>query len=275
MRNQMKFSLVIITLLMSAACSTETRQTQPVATKSTSGTSTAAPATDAEKRDKAFVRVINAVPGNKPMAIFADDQKVFDSVAFKNVTPYQEIPDSRHTFRLRLAGDDQAQPVAENTEGLTAGKHYSVVIMPGNGDKAMLQIVNDNITPPPAEQAQVRMINASPDAGEVDLVAKEGNKKLFSGINMQSETSYSNVVPMKTSLEVRAKGQDMAILTVPNANIEKGKLYTIVVTGHLKGSPQLQAVMVEDHLGQSGAVSETKAPILPENGKMVKTKVTK
>jgi hypothetical protein len=60
-----------------------------------------------------------------------------------------------------------------------------------------------------------------------------------------------NVDPMKTTLEVRQEGQDKAIVTVPNANFEKGKFYTIVVTGKMKGMPTIQTLMVEDQLGTS------------------------
>jgi len=53
--------------------------------------------------------------------------------------------------------------------------------------------------------------------------------------------------------EVRPEGQDNAVLTVPNANFEKGKYYTIVVTGHSKGMPNLQALLIEDQLAGTPA----------------------
>ena len=87
MNNRVKLALVITALLVAAACSSEPKQTQAVTTKTDSGTSTAPPAKEAKQRDNALVRVINAVPGNISFDIFADDQKVFESVAFKNVTP--------------------------------------------------------------------------------------------------------------------------------------------------------------------------------------------
>lgn len=58
---------------------------------------------------------------------------------------------------------------------------------------------------------------------------------------------------MKTTLEVRPEGQDKSVLTVPNANFEMGKYYTIVVTGHSKGKPNLQALLIEDQLAGTPA----------------------
>jgi hypothetical protein len=265
MRKTVMLGLALLGLwLLVTACSSEPKQTQPVTSKTSSGTSTAPPAKEVGQRDNALVRVINAVPGNTALDIFADDQKVFQSVAFKTVTPYRELSDDRHSFRVRHAGQDSAQPLAENSEGLSGGKHYTIVIMPDNNNKTSLYLINDNIATPPAEKAQVRVIHASPDAGEVDIVDKQGNK-LFSSVNFQRETSYMEVDPKKTTLEVRQEGQDRAVLTVPNANFEKGKFYTIVVTGHAKGTPKLQTLMVEDHLGTATAASTT------DEGKIVKT----
>jgi hypothetical protein len=249
MNRQMKVSLLLLAVLfLAAACSNEPKQTQPVVSRSDSGTSTAPPAKEAEQRKNALVRVINAAPNAMTVDVFADDQKTFEAVSFKNVTPYREISDTSHTFRVRQAGKDTEQPMAENSENLAAGRHYTIVVMPGTNDMTTISIINDNIAAPPADKAQVRVIHASPDSGEVDIVDKSANKKLFSGVNFERETTYMAVDPMKTTLEVRPEGQDTSVLTVPNANFEKGKYYTIVVTGHSKGMPKLQALMIEDQL---------------------------
>jgi uncharacterized protein DUF4397 len=274
MSRQTNLGLMLAALFLVAACSSEPKQTQPVTTKTETGTSTAPPAKEAERRDNALVRVINTVPG-ATFDIYADNQKVFEGVSFKSVAPYKELSDDRHTFRIRPAGQDNAPPIVENSEGLSGGKHYTIVVMPGTNDKVALNVLNDNITPPPTDKAEVRVIHASPDAGEVDIVAKEGNKKLFSGVNFERGTSYTDVEPMKTTLEVRPEGKDTPVLTVPNANFEKGKIYTIVVAGRAKGMPKLQAIMVEDHLGTEAAASTAQNPSTSEKEKMMKTKSSK
>jgi hypothetical protein len=272
MRNQIKVGLLLTAvLLFAAACSSEPKQTQPVISKTDSGTSTAPPAKEVGQRNNALVRVINAAPGAASVDVFADDQKAFEAVSFKNVTPYKELSDTRHTFRVRAAGKDSDQPIAENSEGLAGGKHYTILIMPGTNDKTTVSVINDNITTPPTDKAEVRVIHAAPDAGEVDVVDKMGNKKLFSGVNFERETGYMSVDPMKTTLEVRPEGQDKPVLTVPQANFEKGRYYTIVVTGKAKGMPKLQALMIEDQLAGTPATAANDKN-QPKTGKMVKTK---
>jgi hypothetical protein len=261
MVTRVKMGLLLTMLVLMAACSSEPKQTQPVTSTSNSGTSTAPPAKEVAQRNNALVRVINAVPGSSAVDVFADYQKVFESVAFKGVTPYRELSDDSHTFRVRNAGQDTAQPIAENSEGLVGGKHYTIVVMPDTNNKTALYVLNDNITTPPTDKAQVRVIHASPDAGEIDVVDKQANKPLFSGVNFERETRYTDVDPMRTTLEVKQEGQQQAIVSLPNANFEKGKFYTIVVTGLVKGSPKLQTLMVEDQLGgQPTAAAPAKEP---------------
>lgn len=269
MVTRFKLGFMITMLFLAAACSSEPKQTQPVTSTSSSGTSTAPPAKEVAERNNALVRVINAVPGNMSFDVFADDQKVFESVAFKSVTPYRELSNASHAFRIRHAGEDSAQPVAENSENLAGGRHYTIVVMPDTNDKHAIHIVSDNITTPPAEKAQVRIINASPDVGEIDIVDKQANKTLFSGVNFEATAAYTDVDPMKTTLEVKPEGQQQAVTSLPNANFEKGKFYTIVVTGLARGAPKLQTLMVEDQLG---TVPTAAAPA--KDAKMQKAKAT-
>jgi hypothetical protein len=62
------------------------------------------------------------------------------------------------------------------------------------------------------------------------------------------------------------------MLTLPNANFEKGQYYTIVVTGHAKGTPKLEALMVADKLSGSGAMASAEQKKAAENEKMLKSK---
>lgn len=101
----------------------------------------------------------------------------------------------------------------------------------------------------PEEAMMGALLNTSADVGEVDVYAREGNKKLFGGVNALSETSYTEIDPMSGTLEVRSEGKNNAVLTIPNAKFNAGDTYTIVVTGKAKGAPKLEAMVIEDKLG--------------------------
>jgi hypothetical protein len=265
MNNHLKLQIVfaLATLLLIVACSSESNRNQPVKTTTNTGTSNAPPAAEVKQRGNALVRVIDALPGGPAIDLFADDAKVFTDIAYKTTSPYKEVSGERHTFRIRPAGQNTAPPLAENSEGLGDGKHYTVVAMAGADGKPTLSVINDDLVPPSSGKAKVRILNASPDAGEVDVYLREGDKKLFGGVNALKETSYSEVDPAKGTLEVRPEGKNNAVLRVPNVKFDPDKIYTLVVLGREKALPKLEALVVEDQLGSATGTAPSEAASSP------------
>jgi hypothetical protein len=253
-----RVALVFTVSLALSACATESNVNRPVTTTAGNTNAAAPPATEVKQRGNALVRVVDAIPGST-VDVFAGDTKAFSHVAYKTVTPYKEVPDDRQTFRLRPAGQESAAPLVENSEGFSAGKHYTVIALPAADGKPNLRFVNDALTPPAAGKAKVRVIHAAADAGEVDVYARGRENALFGGVNALSETNYAEIDPMTTTLEVRPAGQQKAVLTLPNAKFEAGKIYTIIVTGKAKGTPKLEAIVVEDQIGGAAAAPDANA----------------
>lgn len=257
MNNQTKIRAALLSALLAivSACG-GSNQNQPVTTTTnTNGaanTTTAPPAGQVEDRDNVLARVVHAIPGAGAVDVFAENNKAFTNVAYKSVTPYREIPDDRQTFRVRPTGQDTATPLVEDAEGFSDGQHYTIIALPTDDGRADLRFVRDNITAPSSGKAKVRVIHAAAGVGEVDVYARGNNDALFDGVNFPSESSYNEIDPFTGTLEVRREGQNTAVLTIPNARFEAGKIYTIIVVGRATGTPRLEAVIVEDQLGAGG-----------------------
>ncbi len=265
MYDQSKLSAMVIfaAVVLTGACASDTNRNQPVTTTTNTGSSTAPPASQVEERDNALVRVIHAIPGGAAVDVFADNTKAFSSVAYKTVTPYQELPEEQDTFSIRPAGMDTAQPLAQEDEGLDEGKHYTVIAhLADDGKGAGLRVINDDLKVPSAGKARVRVIHASPDAGDVDVYVQGRNDDdLFDGVEFGEGSSYEEVDPMTATLEVRPEGQRNVMLAIPNVRLEAGKNYTIVIAGHARTAPKLETIIVEDQIGgattPAGAASPT------------------
>ena len=46
------------------------------------------------------------------------------------MTPYKAIPANFDDFAVKAAGQDAATPLAENSESIMSGRHYTLVIFP-------------------------------------------------------------------------------------------------------------------------------------------------
>ena len=240
----------------------------PVTTVTQSGTSTAPPAKEVKGRGNALVRLVHAAPGVGAADLFAQDVKLFTNTAYKSVTPYHEVAGSKIPFRLRLTGQDTAQPVAEETESLRGGAHYTLIVIPidasaiisqDGGQSAELRFVADELAAPTAGKAKLRVINASPDLSAVDVYAAGRADALLKDVKSDGKTDYAEVEPLQGALEVRRAGENISTLSLPSMRIEAGKIYTVVVVGRVKGTSNLGFVLIEDQIG-SAAVAPQSTP---------------
>ena len=76
-------------------CQHRSTENAPVTTKSPAGESTAPSSAAAERRDDALVRFVNAIPSKAVVDLYADENRTFNDVAFRAVTPYREV-DGQH-----------------------------------------------------------------------------------------------------------------------------------------------------------------------------------
>lgn len=245
-------SILMVAAIAALGCATEQEQSLPVTTKTASGVSTAPPSQSAETRNRALVRFIHAVPEVQTADVFADDMLVFTNVAYQGVTAYREVPDRRLTFRVRPSGQYMAEPIADEAESLSAGKHYTVIVMrEAKAANADIRVLEDDLIPPSPGKAKVRWVTATADLGEVDVFAPGSEKPLFGGVNFKSATSYAEVSPLSGSLEVHRESEKTSAFTIPNIDFQAGKIYTVVITGHGSGdyNAPLKTIVVEDRFG--------------------------
>ena len=259
-RVRARFALRVLAAALVAAsalgCSRlDAVQTGPVTTKTEAGTTTAPSASEAAARKNALVRLVHTVPGLAPLDLYAGDTRAFEGVIYKYVTTYRELPSASGVYRLRLAGQQAADPLAEKTEGFGTGRHHTIVVFPATdsrlfskGTGVELRFLADEFVAPAEGRARVRVVNASPDLGEVDFYATGRAEPLVKGVKTGTASAYAEAEPAGAGLEVRRAGENITTLALPNGKVEAGRLYTIFIVGGTKGAAQLEAFVVEDQL---------------------------
>jgi hypothetical protein len=227
-------------VFLAAGCN-KGRDTGAVASKTSEGMSNAPSSAALEERDLALVRVVNAIPGEPAVVIYAGDSASFSGVGYKTATEFRKIPDDRFDFKL----GSREKPLAENRENLLGGGHYTIVAMPdaGGADKRNLRVLDDDLKPVPADKARVRVINAIPGDLEISVYVRGRQDPLFDGVNFKSEAGWSEIDPVAGTLEIRPEGMKSVLVSQPDVKFEGGKSYTFVVAGRA-AKPDL--IKVED-----------------------------
>jgi len=228
------------------ACSREA-DNKPVASATPSGESTAPPAAAASEREHALVRIVDAIPG-PPIDVIADQTPIATRVAYSTVTPYEEVPASADEFAIKTTDQPKGTVLANNSEMIVGGRHYSLVAFPGkDDDRADVKMITDDIAEPEAGKARIRVINATPDVDQIDIVAKGSTDAMFDDVAFREASGYKDIDPAVSGLELRAE-DGKRVLAQPAVTFEAGRNYTIVVAGKTEGSPRLRAIVIEDRL---------------------------
>jgi len=189
-------------------CNKESKQTAPVSTES-GGAASKAPESgkQADKNDQALVRVIDAAPDAAALEVIADKHPVFTRVEYKEVTPYKALPANFDDFAVKLAGQDSATPLAENSESIVSGRHYTVVIFPEKDataeKKVALDVIADDLQPPSEGKARVRVINAAAGTDDLEVHLRGQKDALFTDVDFKEAIAYKEIDPVKTTIEWR------------------------------------------------------------------------
>lgn len=240
MMNRAKYAGAGLALVLSMACS-GSRSDTPVVTR-TGDTSTTSPAgASVAARGRSMVRLVNAVPADQRIDVSGNDRTVFSSIEYKAVTAYQEIGDNQVTFRLRRAGRDSV--LNQNRETLTDGSRYTIVTLPGEHGELGMRILKDEVGPD-SGTARLRIINAAPDIGKIDVAILGQKEPLFSGVAYAGEADYKDVAPGTITLDVRSDLKNRRPVQLKRRLFEAGRAYTIVLAG--KGTSDIETIAFDD-----------------------------
>jgi hypothetical protein len=243
--------VLLLAVSLAPACASESNEMLPVSTTAAGSSSTATSSVDAKRRDNGFVRFVQAIPDVSTVDVYANDMRIFTSASYGTVTPYRELGETDYTFRIRPAGQEMAVPMAVGEEDVDAGRHYTVIAIKKSGSTdSEMKLFDDDLVPPKAGAANLRIINASPDAGELDLYTPGAEKPLFSGVDFEESTDYETIKPMVGRLTVRREDEKAALIELPITSFDAGKIYTVIVFGWAGAVPPApRAIVVEDRFG--------------------------
>ena len=231
-----------LALTLGVACSSA-KTDRPVVTNTDQGDRSTSPSGTAEaKQGNSLVRLVNAIPSKNAVDVTGDNHPLFSGVAYKSVTPYHAIRDNVVNFKL-LGPPGKDSVRADNRETLMDGNRYTIVALPDKDGGARLRIMRDELVPD-SGMARIRVINAAPDIGEIDVALQGHKDAIFTGVNYASEAGYKDITPTTASLDIRNDAHAKRPGKLNSMHFEAGKAYTIVLTGW--GTKGVEAVTFDD-----------------------------
>src|SRR5215213_4023532 len=111
------------------------------------------------------VRFVHAVPAAPNADVQVDGKPLVTGLAYGVVSDYVTIEPGDREFTVIA---DSAEPVAETSTAIDEGSSYVLTILGQVGD-ARIKVNEMELVALDPGKARARLINASPDAGKIDL----------------------------------------------------------------------------------------------------------
>jgi len=164
------------------------------------------------------------------------------SARYGQVTAYDKLTPGRYTATVRqTAAASGSAPMLSRSFRVTAGQARTVAVV-GTVDQPRLVLLSDDLTPPAAGTARVRVLSASQAAGSVTVKAVDGPTIATDAVLGQA-TGYVTVPAGSWDLRLSSSGTE----SEQQVPIASGSVYTVVALD--SGTDQVRLRVVTDAAG--------------------------
>ena len=209
----------------------------------------------AQGAGQAQVRVAHLAPDAPNVDVYVNGEPVLTDVPYTTVSDYLSLPAGTQQVTVYATGDT-ASPVIDAPVDIAAGGAYTVAAVGLVADGSLTaQVYEDDLRSPASGNAKVRVVHASPDAGPVDVVPR-GGQALVSALSFPEASPYAEVPAGTYTLDVNAAGTNQTALTVPDATLASGGVYSAFAVGTVFAD-SLNVLLVQDNAGAGASASAT------------------
>ena len=209
----------------------------------------------AQGAGQAQVRVAHLAPDAPNVDVYVNGEPVLTDVPYTTVSDYLSLPAGTQQVTVYATGDT-ASPVIDAPVDIAAGGAYTVAAVGLVADGSLTaQVYEDDLRSPASGNAKVRVVHASPDAGPVDVVPR-GGQALVAGLTFPEASPYAEVPAGTYTLDVNAAGTSKTALTVPDATLASGGVYSAFAVGTVFAD-SLNVLLVQDNAGAGASASAT------------------
>jgi len=218
-------------------------------------------------RTKAQVRLVNAGSGDTSLDLRVDNELRHVAVRYGNSAAYAEA-DPGKAFTLHVAG--ASTPLLNFTPSISARRYYSVLAYGPLGALKQL-VLDDNAGAPDTNRALLRVVNAAPDAGALDVYLTATDDILATSVPQQAGAAVDAVGAWLTinsgsyRLRVTAAGSKTDLrLDVPVLALASRQVATLVISP-TSGGVLVQGLLLSQQ-GEITAQAPTQARVRVASG---------
>jgi hypothetical protein len=202
-----------------------------------------APATIAQ------LRVVHASPDAPNVDVLVDNTAALTNVAYKAASTYLQVPSGSRNLKVRATGTTTV--VIDQTATLDQGSAYTVIATGRVASIAPL-VLTDDQTNPAAGNVRVRLVHASPTAGNVDIYVTGPTADIttatptLANVGFRVASNYLEVPAGTYRVRVTPAGTKTVAIDVNHVALTAGQVRTAVAVDAPGGGAPLGAILLAD-----------------------------
>jgi hypothetical protein len=229
------------------------------------GAGTAAVATTQD--GTADVRVAHMSPDAPAVDVLIGGEPVLEGVEFGAVSDYLEVESGDLDVTIQTTENETV--VFNDTVTVEADTSYTIAATGEVSQETFApQIYVDDAARPAEENASVRLVHVSPDAGPVDVTVESSGAVLYDNATFPNATDYATVPAGDYTLEVRpaTADNDGEVLTSFNVTVEGGTAYSAFAAGYVApdeaaADTPFDLIVAEDAVANETMTMNASAPV--------------
>lgn len=184
-----------------------------------------------EPRAAATLRVVQASPGAPDVDVLLDGQPLLKNLGFGQPTTYVTMTAQQHRLQVVPSGQTADAAIVDETIDAAPRQAYLLAVY-GRLNDIQGKIFEVDLSDIEPGNARVRLINFSPDAGNVDLL-ETGGDEWFSNVALGDASDYRDIAPGSYSADLRGGGDHRVLRTIPDVTFAETRVYDLIVVGQI------------------------------------------
>ena len=197
----------------------------------------------------AQLRVVHASPDAPNVDVLLDNAPVLTNVAYKVASSYLEVPSGSRNLKVRATGTTTV--VIDQNGTLAQGAFYTVLAT-GRVASIAPVVLTDDQTNPASGNIRLRLVHASPTAGNVDIYVTAPTADIatatptLANVAFRTASNYLEVPAGTYRVRITPAGTKTVAIDANNVALAAGQVRTAVAVDAPGGGAPLGAILLAD-----------------------------
>ena len=197
----------------------------------------------------AQLRVVHASPDAPNVDVLVDNAAVLTNVAYKAASSYLEVPSGSRNLKVRATG---TSTVVIDQNGTLAQNSFYTVLATGRVASIAPVVLTDDQTSPASGNVRLRLVHASPTAGNVDIYVTAPTADIatatptLANVAFRAASNYLEVPAGTYRVRITPAGSKTVAIDANNVALAAGQVRTAVAVDAPGGGAPLGAILLAD-----------------------------